>query len=202
MIRYLTFSIQLNIQLIPNLSVHVPKYAPKNMSCNGIEIVPSFERALNSPLVSAFVEGSRQMCMLLPCVKLIPISFGESVAIKICPAKYLSSIFEACNEPQQPNIHMGISKNLAFYGLNPSPFSGREGYKEFLEMPILLLLPNMRIAFILFLSIREILVDLLLYPHPPRKPTRRCSLQVKVLINVFWITLLGMAGKIFNRDCT
>ena len=31
---------------------------------------------------------------------------------------------------------MGISKNLAFYGLNPSPFSGREGYKEFLEMPL------------------------------------------------------------------
>ena len=30
----------------------------------------------------------------------------------------------------------GISKNLAFYGLNPSPFSGREGYKEFLEMPL------------------------------------------------------------------
>jgi len=31
---------------------------------------------------------------------------------------------------------MGISKNLAFYGLNPSSFSGREGYKEFLETPI------------------------------------------------------------------
>gem|GEM_PF-4630878 len=31
---------------------------------------------------------------------------------------------------------MGISKNLAFYGLNPSPFSGREGYKEFLETPL------------------------------------------------------------------
>ena len=30
---------------------------------------------------------------------------------------------------------MGISKNLAFYGLNPSPFSGKEGYKEFLETP-------------------------------------------------------------------
>ena len=27
------------------------------------------------------------------------------------------------------------SKNPAFYGLNPSPFSGREGYKEFLETP-------------------------------------------------------------------
>ena len=34
------------------------------------------------------------------------------------------------------NAHMGISKNLAFYGLNPSPFSGREGYKEFLEMTL------------------------------------------------------------------
>ena len=31
---------------------------------------------------------------------------------------------------------MGTSKNLVFYGLNPSPFSGREGYKEFLETPI------------------------------------------------------------------
>ena len=31
---------------------------------------------------------------------------------------------------------MGISKNLAFYGLNPSPFSGREGYKEFLDPTI------------------------------------------------------------------
>ncbi len=31
---------------------------------------------------------------------------------------------------------MGISKNPAVYGLNPSPFSGREGYKEFLEMPL------------------------------------------------------------------
>ena len=30
---------------------------------------------------------------------------------------------------------MGISKNLVFYGLNPSPFFGREGYKEFLEVP-------------------------------------------------------------------
>jgi len=29
----------------------------------------------------------------------------------------------------------GISKNLVFYGLNPSPFSGGEGHKEFLEMP-------------------------------------------------------------------
>ena len=29
-----------------------------------------------------------------------------------------------------------ISKNPAFYGLNPSPFSGREGYKEFLETPL------------------------------------------------------------------
>ena len=28
----------------------------------------------------------------------------------------------------------GISKNLVFYGLNPSPFSRREGYKEFLEV--------------------------------------------------------------------
>jgi len=33
------------------------------------------------------------------------------------------------------NLNKGISKNLVFYGLNPSPFSGREGYKEFLEMP-------------------------------------------------------------------
>ena len=32
---------------------------------------------------------------------------------------------------------LGISKNPAFYGLNPSPFSGREGYKEFLEMPLI-----------------------------------------------------------------
>ena len=31
----------------------------------------------------------------------------------------------------------GISKNPAFYGLNPSPFSGREGYKEFLEKPLI-----------------------------------------------------------------
>jgi hypothetical protein len=30
----------------------------------------------------------------------------------------------------------GISKNLAFDRLNPSPFSRREGYKEFLEMPL------------------------------------------------------------------
>jgi len=30
---------------------------------------------------------------------------------------------------------VGISKNLVFYGLNPSPFSRREGYKEFLEIP-------------------------------------------------------------------
>ena len=34
------------------------------------------------------------------------------------------------------NFIKGISKNLSFSGLNPSPFSGREGYKEFLEMPI------------------------------------------------------------------
>jgi hypothetical protein len=36
---------------------------------------------------------------------------------------------------------MGISKNPVFNGLNPSPFSipiaiGREGYSEFLEMPL------------------------------------------------------------------
>jgi hypothetical protein len=31
----------------------------------------------------------------------------------------------------------GISKNLAFDHLNPSPFSKREGYKELLEMPII-----------------------------------------------------------------
>ena len=38
-------------------------------------------------------------------------------------------------------IHLikGISKNPAFYGLNPSPFSGREGYKEFLETPLMYL---------------------------------------------------------------
>ena len=35
------------------------------------------------------------------------------------------------------NKFKGISKNLAFYGLNPSPFSGREGYKEFLETPLI-----------------------------------------------------------------
>jgi hypothetical protein len=29
----------------------------------------------------------------------------------------------------------GISKNLDLDDLNPSPFSKREGYKEFLEMP-------------------------------------------------------------------
>ena len=29
------------------------------------------------------------------------------------------------------NTLKGISKNPAFYGLNPSPFSGREGYTEF-----------------------------------------------------------------------
>jgi hypothetical protein len=29
----------------------------------------------------------------------------------------------------------GISENLAFDYLNPSPFSKREGYMEFLEMP-------------------------------------------------------------------
>ena len=34
---------------------------------------------------------------------------------------------------------MGISKNLAFDGLNPSPFSKREGYKEFLEMPLIVI---------------------------------------------------------------
>jgi hypothetical protein len=31
----------------------------------------------------------------------------------------------------------GISKNLASDHLNPSPFSKREGYKEFLEMPLI-----------------------------------------------------------------
>ena len=131
MIRYLTFSIQLNIQLIPNLSVHVPKYAPKNMSCNGIEIVPSFERALNSPLVSAFVEGSRQMCMLLPCVKLIPISFGESVAIKICPAKYLSSIFEACNDHNNRIYIWASLKTLPFMASTRHPSPEEKGTRSF-----------------------------------------------------------------------
>jgi hypothetical protein len=32
----------------------------------------------------------------------------------------------------------GISKNPTFYYLNPSPFSRREGYTEFLEMPYIL----------------------------------------------------------------
>ena len=32
--------------------------------------------------------------------------------------------------------NMGISKNLVFIDLIPSPFSKREGYMEFLEMPI------------------------------------------------------------------
>jgi hypothetical protein len=40
---------------------------------------------------------------------------------------------------------MGISKNPVFNGLNPLPFSipiaiGREGYAEFLEMPLYQLL--------------------------------------------------------------
>jgi hypothetical protein len=34
-------------------------------------------------------------------------------------------------------LNKGISKNPSFYDLNSSPFSGREGYKEFLEMPII-----------------------------------------------------------------
>jgi hypothetical protein len=39
-------------------------------------------------------------------------------------------------------FYKGISKNPVFNGLNPSPFSipiaiGREGYAEFLEMPII-----------------------------------------------------------------
>jgi hypothetical protein len=33
--------------------------------------------------------------------------------------------------------YKGISKNLAFDNLNPSPFSKREGYMEFLEMSII-----------------------------------------------------------------
>ena len=31
---------------------------------------------------------------------------------------------------------MSISKNHSFDHLNPSPFSKREGYMEFLEMPV------------------------------------------------------------------
>jgi hypothetical protein len=34
---------------------------------------------------------------------------------------------------------MGISKKPVFNGLNPSPFPKREGYAEFLEMPIIYL---------------------------------------------------------------
>jgi hypothetical protein len=37
----------------------------------------------------------------------------------------------------RPKGNKGISKNLFFYGLNPFPFSRREGYKEFLEMSII-----------------------------------------------------------------
>ena len=52
---------------------------------------------------------------------------GEIVFERIFPVKKLI-VSRYANK--------GISKNPSFHDLNPSPFSGREVYKEFLEMPI------------------------------------------------------------------
>ena len=62
------------------------------------------------------------------------ITFGKIIKASSIPSYGIQTVL---SESFRLGVRIkGISKNPYFYDLNPSPFSGREGYKEFLEMPL------------------------------------------------------------------
>ena len=61
------------------------------------------------------------------------ITFGKIIKASSIPSYGIQTVL---SESFRLGVRIkGISKNPYFYDLNPSPVSGREGYKEFLEMP-------------------------------------------------------------------
>ncbi len=58
---------------MPNLSVHIPKYAPQKESASGIVTVPPVERPLKSFSVSSLLSVLTEIEKLFPAVRFCPI---------------------------------------------------------------------------------------------------------------------------------